>query len=287
MPKRSDWLDDELARVTWKGFHVVRPYTGPLREDLPPSYAALAARVGAARLYLSGRTHQIMIVCPPEEDLVGDVPVLRVGVANDSDAYLVVSELAAGRDVRVYEAFDGELEPTGPTFGGWLAACADEARREYSADDWARLERGPEPFTAEELALLEARRKLEWRFTGGGPEGTLRFVIRNRSSRRVKALTVGVRAKGRRHRSAPADRHLERRARRGGHDRRRRLRDAARRRSRGLRAPRAHAVRARRLRRARDERTDEALIHRVPARASNGLVSVSPSRVGPRTKERK
>lgn len=196
MPKRSDWLDDELARVTWKGFHVVRPYTGPLREDLPPSYAALAARVGAARLYLSGRTHQIMIVCPPEEDLVGDVPVLRVGVANDSDAYLVVSELAAGRDVRVYEAFDGELEPTGPTFGGWLAACADEARREYSADDWARLERGPEPFTAEELALLEARRKLEWRFTGGGPEGTLRFVIRNRSSRRVKALTVGVRAKG-------------------------------------------------------------------------------------------
>jgi hypothetical protein len=55
---------------------------------------------------------------------------------------------------------------------------------------------GPRPFTAEERAIADARRKFRWRVVGHTPEGNLLFEVTNGSDRILPFLSMGVRGKG-------------------------------------------------------------------------------------------
>lgn len=191
-----EWLYEELRRIGWPDFHVVTPCRDPLDGSLPPSYLAFVRRFGSAKLYSAGDYHQIEVCCPPERSRLPDGEALRIGRWLSSDAYLMASELAEGREAAVYEMTDGEMDEVAGDFETWLEACAEEAREEYSSDDWKRLERGPDPFTSEERSILKARRKFSWKFLGAGPGDSLRFSVRNGSERFLKAITIGVKARG-------------------------------------------------------------------------------------------
>jgi len=191
-----EWLNEELQEIGWPDFHVVTPCRQPPERNLPPSYLEFARRFGNAKLYLAGDYHQIEICCPPERAPIPGGEGLRVGRWLSSDAFFKPSELAEGREASVYEVTDGELEAVTDDFVSWLEACAAEAKEEYSEDDWQRLGQRPEAFTPDELSIVEARRKFAWTYLGGGPQNSLRFSIRNGSDRCIKALTVGVKARG-------------------------------------------------------------------------------------------
>jgi hypothetical protein len=191
-----EWLDDELTRIRWPGFHELHPCAVPDQLDcrLPPSFLAFARRYGAAKLYLRDKYYQLGVLCPPE--LVGsEQELLMIGFIGESEAVLRIDELVAGREARVYELVEGVPEEVAFDFSSWLEICAADCREEYGTDEWARLERGPDPFTADEEAIVEARKRFSWDLVGGGADRGLRFRIRNGSDRTLPALTIGVRHK--------------------------------------------------------------------------------------------
>ena len=65
----------------------------------------------------------------------------------------------------------------------------------YSDKEWAEILRGPEPFTPEEKALLDARRRIHWRELGIDESGKRIIEVTNNSSSVLPALTLGVRSK--------------------------------------------------------------------------------------------
>lgn len=190
-----EWLEQELKQVNWPGFHVMEVCRGPLDRNLPYSYLRFVRQFGTVKLYILGNYYQIGVYCPPQWTRLPEGDVLRIGYWLSSEAYFKTSELAEAQEVPVYEMIDGELEEAAPDFALWLEACAMEAKKGYTKDDWARLARGPEPFTPEEQSVVEARRKILWKFLGPGSNNSLRFSVRNGSNRFIKALTVGVKAK--------------------------------------------------------------------------------------------
>jgi hypothetical protein len=57
--------------------------------------------------------------------------------------------------------------------------------------------KGPPPFTAAELAIVEARKQFQWRVVGIAPNNDLQFEIHNGSRMTLPFLTVGIRGKHR------------------------------------------------------------------------------------------
>jgi hypothetical protein len=190
-----EWLRDELGRIRWPGFHVIEPCHSPLDPTLPPSYLAFAREFGFAKLYRWNSRYQVGVYCPPELAELPEGDALLMGHCSSNEAYFKVSELAEGKEAPVYERIDGALENMAFDFASWLRTGANDAREEYGRDEWARLERGPEPFTSEEQAILDARRHVSWTFLGKGTDNALRFSVHNRSDRRLKAFTLGIKHK--------------------------------------------------------------------------------------------
>ena len=191
-----EWLRAELDRVRWPGFHVVTSCRETLDNKLPPSYLAFVRQFGSAKLYRQSHHYQVGVLCPPETAELPEGAALCIGYWLSTDAYFKTSELAEGREVSVYEMQDGDLEDVAPDFATWLEACANEANEEYTKEERVRLEGGPDGFTAEEQAIVDARRKFSWQFLGAGEGNKLRLLVRNNSDRVLKALTLGIKAKG-------------------------------------------------------------------------------------------
>jgi hypothetical protein len=53
----------------------------------------------------------------------------------------------------------------------------------------------PPPFTAEELAIVEARRQFTWRVVGVAPGGEVLYEVTNGSNRNLPFLSIGIRGK--------------------------------------------------------------------------------------------
>lgn len=192
-----EWLEDELKRIRWPGFHVVVACTeaNALDPRLPPSYLEFVRRFGSAKLYRRDRHYQLGVLCPPEPSSVDGNDVLLVGHCTENDVAMRVEDVARGQEARIYEVIDGALEEVAFEFSDWLEACASDAREDYTAEEWGTLEQGPPPFTPEEDAIVKARREFVWELLGAGtgPKNALRFKVRNSSNRSLKAFTIGVR----------------------------------------------------------------------------------------------
>jgi len=55
---------------------------------------------------------------------------------------------------------------------------------------------GPRPFDAHELAIVTARRRLDWRVVGVTEDRKIEFQVTNRSMLTLPCLSLGVRAPG-------------------------------------------------------------------------------------------
>ncbi len=66
-------------------------------------------------------------------------------------------------------------------------------RKQYEKREWEAIENGPPPFTQEEQAVVEARKRFRWRVVGISPNGDLRFEVHNGSDMVLPYLFLGVR----------------------------------------------------------------------------------------------
>lgn len=201
-----EWLDLELAAVRTRRFHVV---DGPASADfrsavlssplpVPPSYMAFVLRFGNAKLYrMTGLNLYWMRVFAAPHDVESreGEPLLYIGGYDETCIYLREETLERGGEAPIFESTESGIRKAADTFEEWLKARAARARRRYKKREWAEVLRGPSPFTADELSIVEARRLFSWRVVGATASGDIMYEVSNRSARRLPFLSVGVRGK--------------------------------------------------------------------------------------------
>ncbi len=201
------WLEQELSEIRWKRFHVVdgsasdELRTAIEQSPIPvsPSYREFALRFGNTKLYqvLGTAYYRMNLHAAPREVQLKktDEDLLLIGRYGDVYVYFRVDDLLPGEDSPIYEGGRNGFRRVGDNFHSWLEVRAHRMRKKYSKRDWIKILRGPDPFTEEELRIVEARRLFMWRVIGFGEAGDLQFEVENGSSMRLPYLSIGIRAK--------------------------------------------------------------------------------------------
>jgi hypothetical protein len=201
-----EWLNQELTEIRTKRFHVV---DGPASNDFrdavltsplpaPPSYVEFVLQFGNAKLYrMTGLDlYWVRVFAAPRdvESRAGE-PLLYIGGYDESCIYFREETLEAGREAPVFESSEVRIRKAADSFEEWLVARAARARRRYKRKEWADVLRGPPPFTAEELAVVQARRQFAWRVVGVTQNGEIRYEVSNGSDRHLPYLSIGIRSR--------------------------------------------------------------------------------------------
>jgi hypothetical protein len=114
--------------------------------------------------------------------------------------------LVEGSESPIFEWRHGQgTKQAADSFLDWLKAKCKSARKQYKKKEWETIEHGPPPFTEQEVAVVEARKRFRWRVVGVAPNGDLRFEIHNGSDMILPYLFLGVRGKLRPPKSGPLD----------------------------------------------------------------------------------
>jgi len=201
-----EWLDKELAEIKTPKFHLI---DGPAADDLrqavessdfpiPPSYKAFVLQYGNAKLYRTGSYYKVVVFGGPREAESNDNEVLiHFGKTHTSLAYFKESLLVAGQESPVFEwsGPDGGLRQSAAGFEEWLAKKCKAARKQFGREEWSSILKGPKPFTEEELAVVEARKRFRWQIVGVAENDDMQFEVHNGSDRTLPYLTIGVRGK--------------------------------------------------------------------------------------------
>jgi hypothetical protein len=201
-----DWFEQMLTEVRTPRFFAV---DGPAQADLraaiasdelglPDSYKQFVLQFGGAKLFHRGNGYLIEVFGGPRRIRVEGIGnLIQFGRTDLAPSYFVEDELSEGKECPVYE-FDKEqgLHQVAEGFGSWLRETCRSARSLYDAKSWAQVRLGAAPFTAEELAIVEARKRFLWRVIGINPENEVLFEVTNNSSRTLPYLSIGIRRRG-------------------------------------------------------------------------------------------
>lgn len=198
-----EWLDVEIKSIrTPKFFLVDGPASAQLREavkasdfPLPPSYREFVLRFGNAKLYRSGSIWRVQVHAGPREvEGSRGESLIHFGRSETALAYFKTSLLKAGEESPVFEWRHNQgVRQAADGFEEWLKTKCRLARKQYKGKEWKAIEEGPAPFTVQEQAIVEARKKFQWRIVGVAPNEDLRFEIHNGSAITLPFLSIGVR----------------------------------------------------------------------------------------------
>jgi hypothetical protein len=201
-----EWLEQELAAIRTKRFHIV---DGPASDEFraavlgsrlpaPPSYVAFVLRFRNAQLYRMTELDLYwmrVFAAPHDVESRAGEPLLYIGGYDQGCAYLKEETLRRGGEAPIFESTQAGVRKAAESFEEWLTARATRARRRYRRKEWAEVLRGPPPFTAEERAVVDARRQFTWRVVGVAPSGEVLYEVTNGSNRHLPFLSIGIRGK--------------------------------------------------------------------------------------------
>ncbi len=198
-----EWLDSEIATIRTPRFHIVDGHANKeMREAvqrcdfiLPAGYKEFILRFGNAKLYHIARSdaYKVGVFAAPRKGVSRDIELYHLGFHDGAAVY--TKEAATAGGACVFEFEDGDEEKVAESFTEWLEASCAAARRSYGPLIWAKILRGPEPFTPEEQDVIRARRNMEWHLTGIDAEGNHVFSVTNHGNRTLPGLTIGVRSR--------------------------------------------------------------------------------------------
>jgi hypothetical protein len=211
------WLAEEMSKIRTRKFHCVDGPASPELKNaveisallLPPPYKEFVLQFGNAKLYrrvTSYSDNYLVEVYAGPREAVGmhGEALFQFGRTDTSLAYFKESLLVEGAESPVFEWRDEHgLQKTADGFLDWLTAKFKSARKKYTRKEWESIERGPVPFTEQELAAVEARRYFRWKVVGIAPNEDLRFEIHNGSNMILPFISLGIRGKLRPPKSGP------------------------------------------------------------------------------------
>jgi len=191
-----EWLEDELAKVGTPKFHCVGGRgplaTGVSRATLPPSYVEFLECFGEARLYRELSYWKIGVRPKPVKEIINGREVFRIGHYDSNGAYFDPASGDPGCEWPVFELRGARIVPAANSFDEWLVKRSRTAKRTFSAKEWRAILVGPAPFTAEELKIVEARKRFECVVVGTAKNGQWQFDVRNNSRGTLPYLTLEV-----------------------------------------------------------------------------------------------
>jgi len=200
-----EWLDDEIKRIKTQRFHRVDgPSSSELRVavescnfPLPPSYREFVLRFGNAELYRRGSYWLVQVYAGPREaENDQSESLILFGRSETSLAFFKESTLTKGKESPVFEWRHKQgIRKTADSFEKWLTTKCNSARKRFKKKEWETIVKGPPPFTEQEQAIVEARKRFRWRVVGVAPNEDLCFEIHNGSAMTLPYLSVGVRGK--------------------------------------------------------------------------------------------
>jgi hypothetical protein len=209
-----EWLDEEIARIATRKFHLVHrpevasPHEVPetLTSALPSSYREFVRRFGSSQLYRYGSNYYVTVLGSPAlvKHPSGNT-IVCFGGTWTSRACFRADLLAEGEESPVFEAYKNSFRQTASGFEEWLNAKCAAARKRFTKAEWRAIEDGPPAFSEEERAVVEARQNFRWRVIDIAPNGDMRFEVCNESTRTLPFLSIGIRGKLR----PPADGQLK------------------------------------------------------------------------------
>jgi hypothetical protein len=211
-----DWLDEEMAKIKTRKFHVVEgPAPPELRQavedsgiHIPPSYKEFIFRFRNAKLYRQGSSYLVQVFAVPREiRLDKGEPLLHFGRTDVGLAYFKEALLVPDGESPVFERGHerGGLRKTADGFEQWLEAKCRAARKLFADEQWEAIENGPPPFSEQEKAIVEARNHFRWRVLGVAPSGDLQFEVHNGSAMTLPYFSLGLRGELRPPKSGPLD----------------------------------------------------------------------------------
>jgi hypothetical protein len=203
-----DWLANEIATIKTRKFHIV---DGPAAADLrraiqttklaaPRSFKEFALRFGNAQLYRHDEIdlHSVRVYASMKATSTGQgEPLFEIGKYEDHFAYFKADLLSGEKESPVFEWImpTGYLRKAADGFEAWLTRRCQAARKQYSKRRWAEIVAGPQPLTAEERAMLAARKKFKWKVVGIAKNGDVKFQVTNASKLVLPYLSIGLRGK--------------------------------------------------------------------------------------------
>jgi hypothetical protein len=202
-----EWLEQEIAAIRTARFHVVDgPVDAQLRGavmrsalPLPQSYREFVLKFGNAKLYRIAKNdaYQIGVFAGPRVTISNDgLQIYHLGFHDGASVY--VKPASCETEPPIFEFDDGSEEKVAKSFEEWLTESCGRAKSAYGQKAWARIVRGPEPFSPNENQVVEARRHIKWRDVGIDADGNHIFEVANTGTRTLPVLTLGVRSKDRR-----------------------------------------------------------------------------------------
>lgn len=202
-----EWLESEILAIKTPRFHVVDgPADDALRESIalsgapvPVTYMEFVLKFGNAKLYRDLRrgSYRIAVFGAPRLRILDDGSrIYHLGI--DDGASVYVKDGGELTSIPIYQWECGSEDKVADDFGEWIKQSCSMARRIFSKEAWAKIVRGPDPFSPRELKVIEARRQISWQVLGIDPEGKHIVTVANSGSQTLPLLTVGVRSLDRR-----------------------------------------------------------------------------------------
>lgn len=197
------WLEEAMKSVKTPKFFLVS--AAPVLEtsdriDLrafPNSYATFLRKFGKASFFRdSSNCYSIGIFAVPKPEMLDGHQFWRIGWFIESSVLL--RELSHTKDGEwpVFEqSKSGRLRRVAKGFDEWLRLRWESAKADYSHQNWQNILDGPEPFTAQELKIVEARRKFGWKLLSVDDKCAMRFEVTNGSDRCLPYLGIRVHGK--------------------------------------------------------------------------------------------
>lgn len=196
-----DWLREELQTIKDRKFHIIRvpqaAYGAEHRIDWPvqppQSYRGFIEEFGPSMLYRELGYWLVRVHDRPIPHLDSNHgQLLNFGGFDSGSAYYRLSDLG-GVEAPVYETRGWGVVIAAQSFDAWLARRARAARQRYKKVEWARIVRGPDPFTDEELKVVAARKRFHWQLLKVSKTGKMTFRVANMSDRVLPFLSLGIR----------------------------------------------------------------------------------------------
>jgi hypothetical protein len=163
-------------------------------EGVPLQYLSFLLEFGEARLYRDEfDAYQVGVFLGRHEPNWVRSQCLEFGWSGDESCYFV--KRTERYDEGVYTLTSKGVEKLrNPDFHSWLDEACKSARRYYSQREWSKILRGPRPFSARELEIVEARRKFRIvSFAFDGAEWVIE--VYNGSGLTLPYLSIGLRSK--------------------------------------------------------------------------------------------
>jgi hypothetical protein len=201
-----EWLDQDISAIKTPKFHEVDgPATDELRQAImqanlpvPASYREFVLKFGNVKLYRRSRSgYRLGVFAGPRKATLNDgARIYHIGFHDGASVYVKPTFDSSG--LPIFEFEKDKEEKVAEDFEEWLMESFVQIRENYEPTEWAKILRGPKPFTSDEQEIINARRLMLWKVLGINPGGNYIIEVTNTSCRSLRALTIGARSNDKR-----------------------------------------------------------------------------------------